>query len=196
MPDRRAGVTSAAKVAPRRRRTRSAPLPASRGAYPRVHEVVSRIPRGRVATYGQVAAVAGIPHAPRVAGYALHALPPGSPVPWHRVVAAGGRLSLGKLDPAGALTQRLRLEHEGVRLSRHAEERMALKGVTLPETLPIAQLEIIEVTTGEKMLLRFPFGGRDVVVGLTNGGVVTTVYHNAVGDRHSTLDPSKYEVAP
>ena len=82
------------------------------------------------------------------------------------------------------------------RLSRHAEERMALKGVTLPETLPIAQLEIIEVTTGEKMLLRFPFGGRDVVVGLTNGGVVTTVYHNAVGDRHSTLDPSKYEVAP
>ena len=74
-----------------------------------------RIPRGRVATYGQVAAAAGLPQAPRVAGYALHALPPGSPVPWHRVVAAGGRLSLGKLDPSGALTQRLRLEHEGVR---------------------------------------------------------------------------------
>jgi len=74
-----------------------------------------RIPRGRVATYGQVAAEAGLPHAPRVAGYALHALPPASPVPWHRVVAAGGRLSLGRLDPSGALTQRLRLEHEGVR---------------------------------------------------------------------------------
>ena len=41
-----------------------------------------------------------MPHAPRVAGYALHALPPGSPIPWHRVVAAGGRLSLGKLDPS------------------------------------------------------------------------------------------------
>jgi methylated-DNA-protein-cysteine methyltransferase-like protein len=90
-------------------------LPATRGAYPRVYEVVTRIPRGRVATYGQVAGLAGIPNAPRVAGYALHALPPGSPVPWHRVVAAGGRLSLGKLDPPGALTQRLRLEHEGVR---------------------------------------------------------------------------------
>jgi len=76
---------------------------------------VRRIPRGRVATYGQVAAEAGIPQAPRVAGYALYALPPGSPVPWHRVVAAGGRLSLGKLDPHGAITQRLRLEHEGVR---------------------------------------------------------------------------------
>ena len=76
---------------------------------------MSRIPRGRVATYGQVAAEAGMPHAPRVAGYALHALPPGSSVPWHRVVAAGGRLSLGKLDPSSAITQRLRLEHEGVR---------------------------------------------------------------------------------
>jgi len=76
---------------------------------------VTRIPRGRVATYGQVAAVAGMPHAPRVAGYALHALPEGSPVPWHRVVAAGGRLSLGKLDPSSAMTQRMRLEHEGVR---------------------------------------------------------------------------------
>ena len=93
----------------------AAPLPATRGAYPRVYEVVLRIPRGRVATYGQVAAAAGIPPAPRVAGYALHALPQGSPVPWHRVVAAGGRLSLGKLDPSGALTQRLRLEHEGIR---------------------------------------------------------------------------------
>ena len=90
-------------------------MPASRATYPRVYAVVMRIPRGRVATYGQVAAVAGMPHAPRVAGYALHALPPGSPVPWHRVVAAGGRLSLGKLDPSGALTQRMRLEHEGVR---------------------------------------------------------------------------------
>ena len=101
---------------PRRsRRQRETPLPATSGTYPRVYAVVMRIPTGRVATYGQVAAEAGVPHAPRVAGYALHALPPGSPVPWHRVVAAGGRLSLGRLDPSGALTQRMRLEHEGVR---------------------------------------------------------------------------------
>lgn len=83
--------------------------------YERIYAVVARIPRGRVATYGQVAALAGLPHAPRVAGYALHALPDGSPVPWHRVVAAGGRVSLGKLSPHGAITQRLRLEREGVR---------------------------------------------------------------------------------
>jgi methylated-DNA-protein-cysteine methyltransferase-like protein len=81
-----------------------------------------------VATYGQVAALAGYPHAPRLAGYALHALPAGTPVPWHRVVGAGGRLSLARLSPDGALTQRLRLEREAVRfgprgrvdLARHA----------------------------------------------------------------------------
>jgi methylated-DNA-protein-cysteine methyltransferase-like protein len=95
-------------------RLREAPLPASQSAYPRIHAAVRRIPRGKVATYGQIAALAGLPHAPRVAGYALHALPPGSPVPWHRVVAAGGKLSLGRLSPDGATTQRLRLEHEGV----------------------------------------------------------------------------------
>jgi methylated-DNA-protein-cysteine methyltransferase-like protein len=77
--------------------------------------VVRRVPRGRVASYGQVAALAGLPHAPRVAGYALRALPPGSPLPWHRVVAVDGRLSLGRLSPEGGITQRLRLAAEGVR---------------------------------------------------------------------------------
>jgi methylated-DNA-protein-cysteine methyltransferase-like protein len=87
----------------------------SADSYARIYAVVRRIPRGKVATYGQVASLAGLPHAPRVAGYALHALPDGSPIPWHRVVAAGGRLSLGRLSPHGAITQRLRLEKEGVR---------------------------------------------------------------------------------
>lgn len=99
----------------RRPRRAEAPTPSRERTYPRIWAVVARIPRGRVATYGQVAALAGLPQAPRVAGYALHALPPGSPLPWHRVLAAGGRLSLGRLDPSGAITQRLRLEHEGVR---------------------------------------------------------------------------------
>jgi methylated-DNA-protein-cysteine methyltransferase-like protein len=76
--------------------------------------VVRRIPRGRVATYGEVAARAGYPRAPRLAGYALHALPEGTPVPWHRVVGAGGRLPLARLSPDGAITQRLRLAREGV----------------------------------------------------------------------------------
>jgi methylated-DNA-protein-cysteine methyltransferase-like protein len=76
--------------------------------------VLRRIPRGRVATYGQIAALAGLAGQARLAGYALNALPDGSPLPWHRVLGAGGRLSLLRSDPAAALTQRLRLEREGV----------------------------------------------------------------------------------
>jgi methylated-DNA-protein-cysteine methyltransferase related protein len=106
---------------PRSKPTRGAP---KSGAYVRIYAVVRRIPRGRVATYGQVAALAGYPHAPRVAGYALHALPEGSPLPWHRVVGASGRLSLARLSHEGATTQRMRLEREGVRFD--ARGRVAL----------------------------------------------------------------------
>jgi len=91
--------------------------PRTSGTHARIHAVVKRIPRGRVATYGQVAALAGLAGRPRLAGYALHALPEGSPLPWHRVLGAGGRLTLAKLDPAAATTQRLRLEREGVRFT-------------------------------------------------------------------------------
>jgi len=86
-------------------------------AYARILAVVRRIPRGRVATYGQVAALAGYPTAPRLAGYALFSLPDGTPIPWHRVVAVNGKLSIGRLSPDGAITQRLRLEKEGVRFN-------------------------------------------------------------------------------
>lgn len=84
-------------------------------SYARIRAVVRRIPRGRVATYGKIAALAGLGANARLAGYALHALPDGTPLPWHRVVGAGGRLSLASLSPDGALTQRMRLEREGVR---------------------------------------------------------------------------------
>jgi len=90
-------------------------MPRSTGAHARILAVVRRIPRGRVASYGQVAALAGFGGRARLAGYALHALPEGTPLPWHRVLGAGGRISLMKLDPAAATTQRLRLEREGVR---------------------------------------------------------------------------------
>jgi methylated-DNA-protein-cysteine methyltransferase-like protein len=88
--------------------------PRATGAHARIRAVVRRIPRGRVATYGQVAALAGFAGRPRLAGYALHALPEGTPLPWHRVLGAGGRLTIAKVDPAAATTQRLRLEREGI----------------------------------------------------------------------------------
>jgi methylated-DNA-protein-cysteine methyltransferase-like protein len=80
----------------------------------RIHAAVRRVPRGKVATYGQIATLAGLPGHARQVGYALHALPDGSPVPWHRVVNASGRISLPP-GSASAVTQRLRLERERVR---------------------------------------------------------------------------------
>jgi len=102
--------------------------PAAGEAYRRIWAVARRIPRGRVATYGQIAALAGYPHAPRLGGYAMYALPPGSPIPWHRVVAAGGRLSIARLDPENALTQRLRLEAEGVTFDPRGRVKMERHG--------------------------------------------------------------------
>jgi methylated-DNA-protein-cysteine methyltransferase related protein len=85
-----------------------------KGRNARVWAVVRRVPRGRVATYGQVARLAGLGSAARQAGYALHDLPDGTTVPWHRVVNAAGRISArGTSD--WALEQRIRLEIEGVR---------------------------------------------------------------------------------
>jgi len=82
--------------------------------------VVSRIPKGHVATYGQVAELAGLPRAARLVGRALRLLPEGTRVPWHRVVNARGRISL-RADGLGheELQARL-LRREGVRLVRGA----------------------------------------------------------------------------
>lgn len=79
--------------------------------YARIYATVARIPRGRVATYGQVAALAGLPGRARQVGYALHALPDGAPIPWQRVLNARGEVSLP--GPAGA-RQRALLAAEGV----------------------------------------------------------------------------------
>ena len=83
-------------------------------AYSRIYAAVRRIPRGRVATYGQIADAAGIPGHARQVGYALHALPSGSAVPWHRVVNAAGRVSL-RSERGDEIRQRQLLEREGIR---------------------------------------------------------------------------------
>jgi methylated-DNA-protein-cysteine methyltransferase-like protein len=102
------------------------PAPTTTGdGYARVYAVVRRIPRGRVATYGQVAALAGRPRHARLVGYALHALPDRTTVPWHRVLNAQGRISLRRAAPAAGLTQRLLLEREGVRFD--ARGRVSLE---------------------------------------------------------------------
>ena len=84
------------------------------GRYERIYAVVRRIPPGRVATYGQVAELAGLGGQPRMAGYALHALPDHTTVPWHRVINAQGRVSLRADGEGSGLRQRFLLEEEGV----------------------------------------------------------------------------------
>ena len=82
-------------------------------SYELIWDIVRQIPKGKVATYGHVAVEAGFPRQPRMVGYALHALPPHSGVPWHRVINAQGKISLPK-DSAAHKKQRRLLKAEGV----------------------------------------------------------------------------------
>ena len=79
----------------------------------RVYEVVRRIPKGKVATYGQVAVLAGAPRNARFVGYALHSNPEPGVIPCHRVVFRDGSLAPG-FAFGGPERQRLLLEEEGV----------------------------------------------------------------------------------
>ena len=88
-------------------------MESSATSYDRIYAVVRRIPRGRVATYGQVAALAGLGGHARQVGYALHALATERAVPWHRVVNARGQIS-PRAEPGGDQIQRQLLEREGV----------------------------------------------------------------------------------
>lgn len=80
-----------------------------------IYEVVKKIPKGQVASYGQVAALAGSRRWARVVGYALHACPDPDGIPWHRVVRQDGSLAFDSTDGTSNLQRKL-LESEGVRL--------------------------------------------------------------------------------
>lgn len=106
------------------------PEPVNRLA--QIWRLVRRVPRGSVATYGDIADAVRPPCNPRLIGWALGQAPPGLDLPWHRILAAGGRIALPA--PSG-LEQRLRLEREGVtfrgkrvRLELHGWKPGARKG--------------------------------------------------------------------
>jgi methylated-DNA-protein-cysteine methyltransferase-like protein len=82
-------------------------------SYQRIFAVIRRIPHGRVATYGQIARLAGLPGQARQVGYALHSLPSSTAVPWQRVVNASGGVSPRSANGA-VVAQRILLEREGV----------------------------------------------------------------------------------
>jgi methylated-DNA-protein-cysteine methyltransferase-like protein len=78
-----------------------------------VYTIVRQIPRGRVTTYGQIALLCGHPGAARTVGWALHALPANTDVPWQRVINAAGRISTTCVTHPADLQRRL-LEDEGI----------------------------------------------------------------------------------
>jgi len=82
----------------------------------RIWQVIAMIPKGRVATYGQVAELAGLPGGARRVGRILSQLPSGTRIPWHRVINASGGISLPPRS-AGYARQRARLAKEGVQFN-------------------------------------------------------------------------------
>lgn len=98
---------------PRRPVTSDGPRRAASDGEEAILAVVKRIPRGKVTTYGAVAARAGLPRRARLVGRVLARLSSGSRVPWHRVVAAGGRIAFPDGSPARG-EQLRRLGREGV----------------------------------------------------------------------------------
>jgi methylated-DNA-protein-cysteine methyltransferase-like protein len=82
-------------------------------SYSAIYGVVSKIPRGRLATYGQIADLAGLSGQARQVGYALHATPEDLEIPWQRVINAKGEVS-GRSDPLMIGVQQSLLESEGV----------------------------------------------------------------------------------
>jgi methylated-DNA-protein-cysteine methyltransferase related protein len=83
-------------------------------AYHKIYEVVRQIPVGKVATYGQVADLAGLYGKARLVGYALFQVELDSDVPWQRVVNAKGEISYSVARAGGDYVQRNLLELEGV----------------------------------------------------------------------------------
>lgn len=95
------------------------PTKASVNLRQRIWQVTAEIPRGTVATYGQIAELAGLPGGARQVGLTLSQLPAGTKLPWHRVINAAGRISIA--DPS---RQQALLESEGVVFE---DDRVSLK---------------------------------------------------------------------
>jgi len=92
---------------------------ARKGPYEKIYAVIQSVPRGKVVTYGQVAALAGLPKRARLVGTALREAPEGLDLPWQRVINAGGRVSSrGGLGVEEGYQRHL-LEEEGVVFNAH-----------------------------------------------------------------------------
>ena len=88
-----------------------------RNTFEIIYAVVKEIPSGRIATYGQIAAIVSPGLPARIVGYALHGLPDGSDVPWQRVINSQGKISYAATRHEHDSLQQIILEQEGIQFS-------------------------------------------------------------------------------
>ncbi|RHX82268.1 MGMT family protein [Leptospira yasudae] len=100
-----------------------------------VYALVKKVPRGKVTSYGRIAALLGKPRASRAVGYALNALSKGQEqkVPWQRVINGQGKISF-RGDTGRSILQKKMLEDEGIRFN--SAETVDLKVFGWPDTIP------------------------------------------------------------
>ncbi len=105
------------------------------GFFERVYRLVQQVPPGRVTSYGAIARMLGYPHAARTVGWALHSLPEGTDVPWHRVINSRGHIP-AKGREKSAEHQRALLQAEGVHFGEGGTvdwERFGWEGLAWPD---------------------------------------------------------------
>ena len=90
-------------------------------SYQRIWSAVGKIPKGNVATYGQIARISNLPRQARLVGYALHNLPHGIDVPWQRVINSKGKISYAATRHEHDSLQQKILEQEGILFSNNGK---------------------------------------------------------------------------
>lgn len=120
-------------MAPRPTEPKQAPV-AAELARERIFAAIARIPAGRVASYGQIAFVAGLPGRARLVGKLLGDAPPD--LPWHRVINAAGEIALPKFSAAHR-EQKRRLRAEGVAFGRGGRVNLRRHGWQVSDPSPL-----------------------------------------------------------
>ena len=99
--------------------------------FEKIYEAVKKIPKGKVATYGQIAYLAGNKHWSQIVGYALHVNPNPVVIPCHRVVNRFGRVA-DAFAFGGAASQRALLEQEGIVFESDGTVDLERFGIKIP----------------------------------------------------------------
>jgi methylated-DNA-protein-cysteine methyltransferase-like protein len=103
--------------------------------YDAIYTIVRQIPYGKVATYGQVAALSNLPGQARLVGYALYRVTDDLDVPWHRVINAKGQVSESPFRNGTDDLQRSLLEQEGISFAANGTIKLATYQWQPPKTL-------------------------------------------------------------